>query len=121
MWDFLYIKDIKHSCFLPCGLAAFLPRLGKVCEVHLSNEAPANASIVTVLQQNSLLPAVRLIALCPVSTHSQVKLHKLRPFSVQIPAYELPQPSLLFTHKKGTIKTKLCITSEGMGELLKEQ
>lgn len=70
------------------------PRFGEVCEIHLGNEAPADASVVAVLQQHPFLPAVCLVAFSPVSAHPQVKLHKLRPFGVQVPAQQLPQPSL---------------------------
>lgn len=75
----------------------FLPRLGEVSEVHLRNETPANATVVAILQQNSFLPAICLVTLRPVSTHSQVELYKLCPFSVQIPADQLPEPSLVHT------------------------
>lgn len=63
------------------------PRFGEVREVHLSNETPADASVITVLQQHPFLPAVCLVALCPVSAHPQVELHKLGPLSVQVPAH----------------------------------
>lgn len=76
----------------------FSPRFGEVSEVHLSDEAPADASIVAVLQQHSFLPAVCLVTLRPVPAHPQVELHKLRPFSVQVPAHQLPQPSLTTAH-----------------------
>ncbi len=79
--------DLLLSCrcniyFLLSSSAGFSPRLGEVSEVHLSYESPADASIVAVLQQHSLLPAVCLVTICPVSAHSQVELHKLRPFCV---------------------------------------
>lgn len=84
------------------------PRLSEVSEVHLSDEAPADASIVAVLQQHSFLPAVGLVTLRPVSTHPQVELHELRPFGVQVPAQQLPQPGLTTT---GMLRT--CILREG--------
>lgn len=84
-------RDQGSEC---CSSAGFSPRLGEVGEVHLGDEAPVYASVVAVLQQHSFLPAVRLITLGPVSAHPQVELHKLRPFSVQVPAQQLPQPSL---------------------------
>lgn len=76
----------------------FPPWFGEVGEVHLSDEAPADAAVVAVLQQHALLPAVRLVTLRPVSAHTQVELHKLRPLRVQVPAHQLPQPSLRATH-----------------------
>lgn len=75
------------------------PRLGEVSEVHLSDEAPADASVVAVLQQHAFLSAVCLVALGPVSTHPQVELHKLRPLGIQIPTHQLPQARLPMTHK----------------------
>lgn len=80
-----YIYNVQLS-----SSSGFSPRLGEVSEIHLSDEAPADASIITVLQQHSFLPAICLVTLCPVSTHSQVELHKLRPFCVQVPAHQLP-------------------------------
>lgn len=87
------------SSVLLSSSAGFSPRLGEVSKVHLSNEAPADASIIAVLQENSFLPAVCLVTLCPVSTHPQVELDKLCPFSVQVPAHKLPKPSLRGTSK----------------------
>lgn len=91
------MRNINFPLSFPLS-SDFSPRLGKVSEVHLSDEAPADAAIIAVLQQHSFLPAVCLVTLRPVSAHSKVELHKLGPFSVQVPAHQLPQPSLTTTH-----------------------
>lgn len=73
----------------------YSPWFGEVSEVHLCDQTPADSTIIAVLQQKPLLPAVGLVTLRPVSAHPQVELHKLRPLRVQIPADQLPQSSLL--------------------------
>ncbi len=73
----------------------FSPWFGEVSEVHLCDQTPADSAVVAVLQQKPLLSAVGLVTLRPISAHPQVELHKLRPLCVQIPADQLPQPSLM--------------------------
>lgn len=93
------LQNVEYSQVdLNMNMSAFSPRLGEVSEIHLCNEAPADASIIAVLQQDSFLPSVCLVTLCPVSTHPQVELNKLRPLSVQVPAHQLPEPSLKAVH-----------------------
>lgn len=89
----------EYNINFPASFASS-PWLCEVSEVHLSNEAPADASIIAVLQQHSFLPAVCLVALGPVSAHPQVELHKFCPLGVQVPAYQLPQPRLTTAHTK---------------------
>lgn len=55
---------------------------------------PLDAPIVAVLEEDTLLSAVWLVACSALSAYLDVELDKVHPRCVQIPAHQLPFPSL---------------------------
>lgn len=71
-----------------------LPGFAEVGEVHLCQQVPLDAPVVAVLEEDPLLPAVGLVACSALSAYLDVKLDKIHPGRVQIPAHQLSLPGL---------------------------
>lgn len=76
------------------GNQSWLPGFAEVWEVHFCQQVPLDAPIVAVLEEDTLLSAVRLVACRTLSTDLDVELDKVHPRSIQIPAHQLSFPSL---------------------------
>lgn len=76
------------------GPAAELPGFAEVGEVHLCQQVPLDAPVVAVLEEDPLFSAVGLVASSALSAYLDVKLDKVHPGRVQIPAHQLSLPGL---------------------------
>lgn len=94
------LETVQQKCTLypswkpPEGHQGQLPGFAEVGEVHLCQQVPLDAPVVAVLEEDALLPAVRLVARCSLSANLDVELDKVHPRGIQIPAHQLSFPSL---------------------------